>query len=80
VELKVDVLNKENNMSEKVVEEKVRELMNRFWRDVQGLPWADPSWVNNKGAREQTRNHFVEATTADVMKAVKKEDADESTS
>lgn len=51
------------------MEAAVRALVERFWKDVSALPWQDPGWVKNEAIKEQTRKHFVNATTEDLMLA-----------
>lgn len=52
------------------VKEEVRTLMERFWKDIAGLPWQDKSWSQNEAQREQTRQHFVNATANDVIDVI----------
>ena len=58
-------------------EEKVTKIIERFWHDVESLPWQDPAWVQNKAHREATRQHFVTSTTFDILKAIGEDDAEE---
>lgn len=48
----------------------IREIAERFWNDVAGLPWKDKVWLNNESLKEQTRQHYVGATTDDLQKIV----------
>lgn len=53
------------------VTHKIHALMERFWKDVSGLPWQDSSWVKNVALREQSRTHFVNATANDIIDIMK---------
>lgn len=53
---------------------KIQMLMERFWKDVAGLPWQDKTWVGNEALKQQTRQHFVNATFQDVINVMKGED------
>lgn len=48
----------------------VRQIVERFWNDVAGLPWKDKVWTDNVALKEQTRQHYVNATTEDLEKIV----------
>lgn len=48
--------------------DKIHAIVERLWNDVNGLPWSDPQWLNNAGAREQTKQHYVNATVDDIVK------------
>lgn len=50
--------------------QQVKEIVERFWKDVAGLPWKDKGWVGNEALKEQTRQHYVNATYADLMKVL----------
>lgn len=48
----------------------IKSIVERFWNDVQGLPWKDKTWTDNAALKEQTRQHYVNATTNDLQKIV----------
>lgn len=51
----------------------IQVLMERFWNDVAGLPWQDKVWTRNLELRQQSKQHFVNATAEDVIKTVEGE-------
>lgn len=48
----------------------LRQIVERFWNDVAGLPWKDKAWVENAKMREETRVHYVNATHEDLKALV----------
>lgn len=58
---------------------RVRELVERFWKDVANLPWQDQVWVSNEALKEQTRQHYVNATTSDMWELFKLKEEDNAT-
>jgi hypothetical protein len=56
------------------MEAEIRRIVERMWKDVASLPWQDASWVNSPERQEQTRQHFVKATTDDLIKIAEEKD------